>query len=104
MARVIVAGATGRVGRVMMSGLAALPDIAVVGGFGSANAVDELRRLAPEADVLVDFTTGAAAPPILLSAAEAGLHVVSGTSGLPSSTLYELDQALRKANRGGLWA
>ncbi len=79
-------------------------DIAVVGGFGSANATTELARLARDADVLVDFTTGAAAPPILIAAARAGLHVVSGTSGLPAEALDELDAALRAANRGGIWA
>ena len=104
MVRVIVAGATGRVGRVMMSGLSQYPDISVVGGFGSANTQAELQRLAPEADVLVDFTTGSAAPNLLCSAAGAGLHVVSGTSGLPAAALDELDRALRTAQRGGLWA
>jgi 4-hydroxy-tetrahydrodipicolinate reductase len=104
MIRVIVAGATGRVGTVMMDGLGNQPDITVVGGFGSTDAPDELRRLAPQADVLVDFTTGQAAPSILTAAARAGLHVVSGTSGLPSVALDELDQALRTAHKGGLWA
>ena len=104
MTRVAVAGATGRVGRVMMAGLNQPPTIEVVGGFGSANARQELERLAPGADVLVDFTTGAAAPGLLLAAVQAGLHVVSGTSGLASHALDDLDQALRKANRGGLWA
>lgn len=104
MVRVIVAGATGRVGRVMMSGLGQYPDISVTGGFGSANALSELARLALEAEVLVDFTTGSAAPDLLCAAARAGLHVVSGTSGLGDSALNELDAALRKAQRGGLWA
>jgi 4-hydroxy-tetrahydrodipicolinate reductase len=87
----------------MVDGLTSA-DITVVGGFGSANATAELARLAPEADVLVDFTTGAAAPAILLSAARAGLHVVSGTSGLPADALDELDATLTATNRGGLWA
>lgn len=104
MARVIVAGATGRVGRVMMTGLTQQPDLEVVGGFGSARALEELAALAPTADTLVDFTTGTAAPEILIAAAHAGLHVVSGTSGLPARTLDELDAALHAANRGGLWA
>jgi 4-hydroxy-tetrahydrodipicolinate reductase len=104
MARVIVAGATGRVGRVMVSGLGQLPDIEVVGGFGSADALQELRRLAPKADVLVDFTTGRAAPELLLTAARAGLHVVSGTSGLPADALSSLDHTLTEAGKGGLWA
>src|SRR5207245_2733814 len=55
MTRVVVAGATGRVGRVMMAGLNQPPTIEVVGGFGSANARQELERLAHGADVLVDI-------------------------------------------------
>jgi 4-hydroxy-tetrahydrodipicolinate reductase len=104
MPRVIVAGATGRVGRVMMTGLAQQPEVEVVGGFGSSNALSELATQAPNADVLVEFTTGAASAEILIGAARAGLHVVSGTSGLPAHTLDELDAALREARRGGLWA
>ena len=104
MTRVIVAGATGRVGRVMLSGLPQQPDIQVVGGFGSANALRELETLAPRADVLVDFTTGAAAPDILARAARLGLHVVSGTSGVPLAALDRVDAALREHSRGGLWA
>jgi 4-hydroxy-tetrahydrodipicolinate reductase len=102
--RVVVAGATGRVGRVMMDGLENQPNIVVVGGFGSADALQELNRLAPDADALVDFTTGAAAPEILNAAAAAGLHVVSGTSGLSRAALDELDAALKKYGKGGLWA
>jgi 4-hydroxy-tetrahydrodipicolinate reductase len=104
MIRVVVAGATGRVGHVMMDGLAQQPDITVVGGFGSENAQAQLAALAPQADVLVDFTTGQAAPSILLDAIASGLHVVSGTSGLPAQALDEVDAALSKARRGGLWA
>ena len=104
MVRVVVAGATGRVGRVMMDGLGNQPDIEVVGGFGSAGALEEVRRLAPSADVLVDFTTGAAAPEILCLAAQSGLHVVSGTSGLRADALDAIDATLRQANRGGVWA
>jgi 4-hydroxy-tetrahydrodipicolinate reductase len=88
----------------MMSGLAQHADLDVVGGFGSADALAELARLAPGADVLVDFTTGAAAPAILTAAAQNGLHVVSGTSGLPADALDEVDQALKSAQRGGVWA
>jgi 4-hydroxy-tetrahydrodipicolinate reductase len=102
--RVIVAGATGRVGRVMMSGLGQYPEVEVVGGFGRANATSEIERLAPDSDVLVDFTTGATAPALLCAAARLGLHVVSGTSGLASDALDQLDGELRRQNRGGVWA
>jgi 4-hydroxy-tetrahydrodipicolinate reductase len=101
--RVIVAGATGRVGRVMLE-LLPQQGIDVVGGFGSSNARDQLRRLAQHADVLVDFTTGAAAPALLMNAAEWGLHVVSGTSGLAAQALDELDTKLKERERGGVWA
>jgi 4-hydroxy-tetrahydrodipicolinate reductase len=103
MTRVVVAGATGRVGRVMMTGLAQYPDLEVVGGFGSRDRSD-LARLAPGADVLVDFTTGSAAPDLLCEAARHGLHVVSGTSGLSEDVLNEVDRNLREHGRGGLWA
>jgi len=88
----------------MMDGLEHQPGIVVVGGFGSANALQELDRLAPDADVLVDFTSGTAAPEILNAAAAAGLHVVSGTSGLAANALDELDAALTKYGKGGVWA
>jgi 4-hydroxy-tetrahydrodipicolinate reductase len=101
--RVIVAGATGRVGRVMVSGLAQYPDISVAGGFSSSNA-STLEGLAREADVLVEFTNAAAAPDLLSAAARLGLHVVSGTSGLSAAALADIDGALRENERGGLWA
>jgi len=104
MIRVIVAGSTGRVGRVMMSGLADHPDFVLVGGFGHVNALADLGRLAAGADVMVDFTTGAAAPELLCEAARLGLHVVSGTSGLSEDSLENVDAALREHQRGGLWA
>ena len=78
--------------------------IEVVGGFGSAGALRELGRLAPSADVLIDFTNAAAAPELLIAAAQAGLHVVSGTSGISADALDELDGVLREQQKGGLWA
>jgi 4-hydroxy-tetrahydrodipicolinate reductase len=102
--RVIVAGATGRVGRVMMSGLGQYPDVDVVGGFGSRDALRELEQRGRQADVLVDFTTGSAAPALLCEAARHGLHVVSGTSGIPEAGLQDVDRALREHHRCGLWA
>jgi 4-hydroxy-tetrahydrodipicolinate reductase len=104
MIRVVVAGATGRVGRVMLDGLGQQEGMSVVGGFSHVNALSELEHLSKSADVLVDFTTGTAAPEILTAAARLGLHVVSGTSGIASDSLDRVDEALREANHGGLWA
>jgi 4-hydroxy-tetrahydrodipicolinate reductase len=102
--RVVVAGATGRVGRVMMTGLPTFADIEVVGGFGRHDAVGELKRLAGQADVLVDFTTASAAPELMCQAAGLGLQVVSGTSGLSADALERVDGALKDRRLGGLWA
>jgi 4-hydroxy-tetrahydrodipicolinate reductase len=88
----------------MLASLGQQPDLSVVGGFGSANALEELENFAPQADVLVDFTTGKAAPELLLAAVGHGLHVVSGTSGLPGAALDDLDAALKTAGKGGVWA
>ena len=88
----------------MMSGLGQYSDVQVVGGFASASSRAELERLAPQAEVLVDFTTGSAAPEILVQAARLGMHVVSGTSGLSEADLGEVHRALQEASRGGLWA
>jgi 4-hydroxy-tetrahydrodipicolinate reductase len=64
----------------------------------------ELERLAADSEVMVDFTTASAAPELLNRAVKLGLRVVSGTSGLPPSTLDELDSELQGRNIGGVWA
>jgi len=99
-----VAGASGRVGSVMMDGLRDEPGIRLIGGFGRENALAELERLAPDSEVLVDFTTAAAAPELLSSAVKLGLRVVSGTSGLAAGVLDALDRELQGRNIGGVWA
>ena len=88
-----------------MDGLALQPDLSVVGGFGTANARQELERLAPDADVLVDFTTGHAAPDILQAAVAAGLArrqrhqwPATGGAGCARCSPSEGRQG------GGLWA
>jgi 4-hydroxy-tetrahydrodipicolinate reductase len=88
----------------MLDGLPRIADLEVVGGFGSATASSDLPRLAERADVLVDFTTGAAAPALLLAAISHNVRVVSGTTGLPASALEEFDAALREKQLGGVWA
>ena len=105
MIRVIVAGATGRVGRVMMDGLAHQPDLAVVGGFGSAERAAGARAAGARGRRAgrLHHRPGRARTSCR-QRSRAGLHVVSGTSGLPPTALDELDAALQKAGKGGLWA
>jgi 4-hydroxy-tetrahydrodipicolinate reductase len=103
MIRVIVAGASGRVGQVIVTGLRQQPGLEVVGGFGSTDA-GQLPRLLEHADVLVDFTTAEAAPGILLAAARSGVRPVSGTTGLSTESLDAVDQAARERGIGAAWA
>lgn len=101
--RIAVAGASGRVGKAMMAGLAHQPNVVLVGGFGRAEAL-HLPALLPRIDALIDFTTPESAPEILLQAARAGVRPVSGTSGLPVGLLDEVDALLRERSRAGVWA
>ena len=101
--RVVVAGATGRVGQAMLAGLREDPHLDIVGGVSSRNAA-ELDGLLGQADALVDFTTLHAAPDILMRAARAGVRPVSGTTGLSAELLDELDQELHQRGIGGAWA
>jgi 4-hydroxy-tetrahydrodipicolinate reductase len=103
MIRVVVAGAGGRVGQAMMSGLREQTGISLVGGFGHRDG-DTRGLLLEQADVLVDFTTGEAAPEILLAAVAAGVRPVTGTTGLPGGFLDQLDTAARERGIGAVWA
>ena len=82
MIRVIVAGSTGRVGRVMMSGLANYPDVSVVGGFGHADAAPNWSAWRRTQTSWSTSPRDLPRPICCVAAADLGLHVVSGTSGL----------------------
>jgi 4-hydroxy-tetrahydrodipicolinate reductase len=102
--RVWVAGASGRVGRVLMEQLPLEADLVVVGSLTRHDDAVRRAELLAGADVLVDFTTAQAAPELLLAAVRAGVRPVSGTTGLPASLLDELDAELRQRGLGGVWA
>lgn len=101
--RVIVAGPDGQMGRVMMRGLPAEPDIEVVGGLRRSDA-PRSKELLAGADVLVDFTRLDSSPQLLLDAIDAGVCPVSGTSGLSEEVLSAVDAAARKQGIGAVWA
>lgn len=106
--RVAVAGATGRMGREVILAVGQASDLALVGavarGFAGSGRPHQLpleielasdgvatfadvetclRRTKP--DVLVEFTSAAAAPASLRCTLEAGVSAVSGTTGMPPS-------------------
>jgi 4-hydroxy-tetrahydrodipicolinate reductase len=103
MIRVIVSGASGRVGQVRLAGLRQQPGLELVGGFGRADA-GHLPYLLGQADVLVDFTTAEAAPGILLAAIQSGVRPVSGTTGLSTESLDAVDAAAHERGIGAAWA
>lgn len=99
--RVVVSGAAGRMGRLVVPWLAAAQDVELCGTLvrgSDAAAVLELAR----PDVLVDFTVAASARELLPLAAERGISPVSGTSGLTEADVAALREACARAGVGGL--
>ncbi|SRR6266508_396928 len=122
--RVGVLGATGRMGQAACRAILGTDDlelVAAVAGHGSAGR--ELRELVPEAparmrvlgaprdlvDAKVEAVVDFSLPDATLAAARlllpAGVHLVSGTTGLPASGMEEL-RGLAEGERNGnvVWA
>ncbi len=113
MMRVIVTGASGRMGRMLVRAVAERDDAELVGatekagsvlvgtdagklaGAGSLGVplVDDVTKL-PEADVLIDFTTPEACLDYARLAAERGLRMVIGTTGHDALQMETLRQTL----------
>lgn len=100
--RVVVSGAGGHVGAAMVDGFAADPTLEVVGGIRRGD--QDVRAKLDAADVLVDFTTAAAAPGLMLAALAAGVRPVSGTTGIPDDALDAIDAAAREHKLPAVWA
>lgn len=108
MIRVVVAGATGRMGAEVCRAVEAAPDLALVAAVGRsaagrplsevvtglasdlvvAGSLDDVAEAV--ADVVVDFTTAASAPANLDWCAAAGVHAVCGATGVDPATLDRL--------------
>ncbi len=115
MLRVIVAGATGNVGRCVVRRLADDSRLALVAAVARRSAGERLASIvagAPEifvsrtieealakapADVLIDFTTHEVAAEHASWAIGARLHVVLGATGFAETRYGELDAAARAA-------
>ncbi len=85
--RIGIAGIQGRMGREIAALAASNPEIAVVGGLGRRGGSDppvfaNAAELLPAIDVLIDFTSPAAAVAHAMACAAAGRPLVSGTTGL----------------------
>ena len=88
MIRVAVAGAAGRMGRMVCETVSAADDLALT---GQADPVLDtaVGDVLGDADVLVDFTRPDTALDNARAALEAGVHVVIGTSGFDLDGLRE---------------
>lgn len=112
--RILLAGATGWVGRALTPAIAAAPDLELVSAVSrgaAGTAIDGApvfasieEALAVPADVLIDYTKPGAVKAHIAAALKAGLHAVVGTSGLGAADYAELDTLAREKGRGVLAA
>jgi 4-hydroxy-tetrahydrodipicolinate reductase len=115
--RVIVHGASGKMGQMVIGAICREPDITVVGGVDvkiekvlnlpegngnipcSSDLDNILRKTKPQ--VIVDFSTAKAVLPMVQIAASYGINVVSGTTGLTASNWQQIEE-LAKNNHFGV--
>jgi 4-hydroxy-tetrahydrodipicolinate reductase len=110
---ICVAGATGWVGEALCPAIAAASDLRLAGAVARKSAgrpapgVPEVRisgtveeALKSPTDVLIDYTHPAVVKANTLTAINAGVSVVIGTSGLSAQDYAELDQAARRKKVG----
>jgi 4-hydroxy-tetrahydrodipicolinate reductase len=89
MTRVGVAGAAGRMGEAVCAAVDGAEDLELSGRADPALGV-ALADILGDCDVVVDFTTPAAALDNTLRCVRAGVHVVVGTTGWDLSSLAEI--------------
>jgi 4-hydroxy-tetrahydrodipicolinate reductase len=120
--RVVMAGATGWVGKAMIPAIGAQTDMALVGAASRGGAGQDAGTavgIAPQgisisatleealqapSDVVVDYTKPHVVKANTLLAISRGRHVVIGTSGLGAADYAEIDLAARSAGVGVLAA
>jgi 4-hydroxy-tetrahydrodipicolinate reductase len=122
--RVGVLGATGRMGQATCRALLAADDLELVAAVARSSGVGhELRDLVPEApadllvgeslsdlvaaeaEVVVDFSRPEATMAAVEGLLRDGIHLVSGTTGLPQAALDQLAALAGKADHGNaVWA
>ncbi len=118
MTRIVVAGASGWVGRELVRAVAAAADLSLTGAVSRSSAGKDAgemaggsavgvavsaslaEALAMPSDVVIDYTKPHVVKGHTLEALAAGRHVVIGTSGLAADDYAEIDAAARAAGRG----
>jgi 4-hydroxy-tetrahydrodipicolinate reductase len=113
LTRVVIIGATGRMGRALLSEAARFADLIVTGAVASADSLAvgrdagelsgagetrlivsaDLAQALTQADVAVDFSRGAGAPATLRACRAAGRPLLLGTTGYGADLEPELEAA-----------
>lgn len=92
MIRVGVAGAAGRMGATTCEAVEAADGLELAARIDPELGV-ELPGALGDVDVVVDFTTPAAAPDNIRAAIAAGVHIVVGTSSIPHEEMRQAAEA-----------
>jgi 4-hydroxy-tetrahydrodipicolinate reductase len=116
---VVVHGACGKMGQMVIAAVTREPELKLVGGVDvkisgeslnlpggsgiplSTDLDAALRRLKP--DVLVDFSTARAVIPMAVAAAAHQVNIVSGTTGVSAEDLTKIDELAKAAGIGAVW-
>ena len=101
--KVLVNGASGRMGQQVVQALQTVDDLQLV---GECDKDDDLAACITQtqAQVVVDFTTASAAFDNVRAIISAGAHPVIGTSGLMAAQVQQLQQFSDEKNIGGIIA
>jgi 4-hydroxy-tetrahydrodipicolinate reductase len=115
--KVVVHGASGRMGQEVVNAVCQEPDLQIVGAIDLKAAEDKLPLpdgsavpfssdldyviFACQPEVLVDFSTAAAVMPAVRLATKKGVNMVIGTTGLTNEDIKEIE-SLAKANGVGI--
>jgi 4-hydroxy-tetrahydrodipicolinate reductase len=111
--KVVIHGASGRVGQVLISALSQVPEVKLVGAVdiktsGEKLALEDGREVpfstdlgkvldTTKPDVMVDFTLASATMPAVRVATQQRVNLVIGTTGLTPDNIADIDR-LAKAN------
>jgi len=118
--RVMVNGASGKMGQTVIAALSQEPDMEIVGGVDISAPADSITlsggRSVPlskdldglldavKPDVVVDFSTAKAMPTLSRAVLNRGIRLVSGTTGLSQTDLAEIDTIAKQHKTGAIVA
>lgn len=117
MIRVVVAGATGRLGHMVCDMIMSSDDMELVGAVVSptgknvgaelylgivASVPDDLPKILRNADVYVDFTSPDAAADVIASIPESKVNLILGTTAVPSEKLDAMAKNVAKHGTSAL--